>query len=285
MGSPTTIIRRARAAAARGARSPRRRRGLARLQARGDARACAIAAAVATTLSGDRPQEERDWAGRIEGLRRELLASTDTLTVHAYEYTGDARDHESEVHTVGETCRTASRPPLWSRLLMALVAELRPQAALELGTCLGVSAAYQGAALELAGTGRLVTLDASRSRTDLARANLERLGLAGRVEIVTGRFQETLEPTLERLGVVDYAFIDGHHDERATIAYFEQIVRHLAPGAVGVVDDIVWSEGMTRAWRAIAGDARVGLAIDLGGVGLCVVGGGGEPELVDLPLT
>jgi predicted O-methyltransferase YrrM len=43
---------------------------------------------------------------------------------------------------------------------------------------------------------------------------------------------------------LDFAFIDGHHDERATVAYFQQMKPSLSPGAVVLFYDIKWSSGM-----------------------------------------
>jgi hypothetical protein len=47
----------------------------------------------------------------------------------------------------------------------------------------------------------------------------------------------------------------------------------LAGTALLVFDDIAWSPGMKRAWSTIVNDWRVATAVDLGPVGLCVVGG------------
>ena len=45
--------------------------------------------------------------------------------------------------------------------------------------------------------------------------------------------------------------IDGHHDEQATIAYFEKFIPYLSKNSIIVFDDISWSDGMRRAWNTI----------------------------------
>ncbi|MBA3328421.1 MAG: class I SAM-dependent methyltransferase, partial [Solirubrobacterales bacterium] len=117
----------------------------------------------------------------------------------------------------------------------------------------------------------------------LATANLRELGLDN-VEVRVGRFQDELAPALADLGTVGHAFIDGHHDEEATLEYLELIRPHLAPGATVVFDDIDWSDGMRRAWRTVLGDARVDIGVDLGDVGLVVIGAD-EPEPVRVEAT
>jgi predicted O-methyltransferase YrrM len=133
-----------------------------------------------------------------------------------------------------------------------------------------MSAAYQGAALKLNGRGTLLTLEGDPSLADIARNNLEQLGL-DTVEVVVGRFQNTLPDSLIKRRPVDYVFVDGHHDEQATLAYFQQILPCLSETALLVFDDVAWSGGMKRAWRAISSDRRIAVAVDLGGVGLCLV--------------
>ena len=166
-------------------------------------------------------------------------------------------------------CRVASKPYRSALLLFKLVRAYRPERCLELGTCLGISAAYQTAALELNGAGRLVTLEGDGARADLARTHLKDLGFE-RFQVVTGRFQDTLDDVLEMHSPVDFAFIDGHHEERATVSYFEAIRPRLSDGAVVVLDDISWSAGMKRAWDVVRHHPNVKAAVDLYGVGLCL---------------
>jgi predicted O-methyltransferase YrrM len=161
-------------------------------------------------------------------------------------------------------------PPQEALLLFRLIRAFKPSVCLEMGTSLGISAAYQAAALELNGYGRIVTLEGEESLVRLARQNFERLGL-DRVTVVPGRFQDTLADVAREQAPLDFAFIDGHHDEHATVAYYRQILPHVGPSAVLVFDDISWSPGMGRAWKTIAQDERVGLAVDVSGVGICVV--------------
>lgn len=227
---------------------------------------------------------DRQWFSRIETLRAELSTSTRPIALVDFGAGGpnDRRSAEEMQRgvrvdsTVGAVCRLASKPPFWARLLFAVVREYQPQRGVELGTCLGLSAAYQGAAMLLAGNGgKLHTLEGADSLAEQSRGNLASLQL-GNVTVVAGRFEQTLAGVLQDAGRVDYAFIDGHHDEQATIAYFRQLLPRLAPGAVLVFDDISWSPGMARAWQVISADPQVRVAVDLRAVGICLLG---EPTM------
>ena len=172
--------------------------------------------------------------------------------------------------SLGDICRTASKDPFWSLVLFKLVRALRPRNCVEMGTAVGISAAYQAVALRLNGEGRLTTLDGAEALAPVARGVFAQLGVDN-VELVVGKFQVTLSLVLAARRPVDFIFVDGHHDESATLNYFEQILPFLSQRAVMVFDDITWSEGMRRAWSRIAADLRLSLVLDLGPVGLCVV--------------
>lgn len=260
------------------------RRGLLRswrlhgLGREGGALSAPVAHALRAVLRDDPSPEERDWFVRIERLRAELDASdTPVLRLdYGAGSPGAGRTAEEMLagvetpDTIGHVARLTSKPPFWGRVLFNLVRHTRPASCIEMGTSLGISAAYQAAALELNGTGALVTLEGAPAIAELAREHLARLGL-GRAEVVVGRFQDTLPSVLEARRPVDYVFVDGHHDEHATLGYFQRLLPFLADSALLVFDDIAWSDGMRRAWATLARDPRVTTAVGLGPVGLCLI--------------
>jgi predicted O-methyltransferase YrrM len=244
----------------------------------GNQTAESISPSVRGALKGNWTREERGWIDRIERLRAEMNASSAQLTRTDYG-AGSPESHFTPeqmqagvdtVDTVGHISRAASKPPFWCGLLFELIRTVHPTSCIEMGTAVGISAAYQGAALRLNGDGGLVTLEGAKSLATIAENNLQGLGL-DTVDVVVGRFQDTLPEVLATRRPVDYVFVDGHHDERATLAYFEQILPFLADIALVVFDDIAWSDGMKRAWHRIAHYNEVEVAVDLGPVGLCVI--------------
>jgi predicted O-methyltransferase YrrM len=237
-----------------------------------------IAQSIRASLNASVTDDERSAIDRIERLRSEMNASTTEITRRDYGAGGRDSNRTKEqmltgvevVDTLGHLSQALSKPPLWCNFLFRLLRTTGPERCIEMGTAVGVSGAYQATALKLNGRGKLVTLEGAQSVANIARSNFQRLGLDS-VEIVVGRFDETLPNVLAETRPVDYVFIDGHHDEKATVAYFEQILPFLAESALLVFDDITWSDGMARAWKTIAGNRRVGVAVDLGPVGLCLI--------------
>ena len=65
--------------------------------------------------------------------------------------------------------------------------------------------------------------------------------------------------------------IDGHHDEQATIAYFEKFIPYLSKNSIIVFDDISWSDGMRHAWNSNEKNEIVKIFLNLGVIGICVL--------------
>ncbi len=132
---------------------------------------------------------------------------------------------------------------------------------MELGTCLGITAAYQAAALEINQSGKLVTLEGAEPLAELACDNFKRLRLS-RATVRVGRFQDILGAILREQAPIDFAFIDGHHDGDATVGYFREILPFLSEGAILVFDDILWYETMKIAWQRIRAHRQVKTSVD-----------------------
>ncbi len=256
-------------------RTVARSRGLHALESDTSDAARAVANAIRVARDHALTVEERAWVDRIETLRARLNASRREIERVDFgagrgDSGRDAHTMDQGVHvveTLGEVARNASKSPFWCRFLFGLVRNAHPSSVLEMGTAVGISAAYQAAALRLNGRGRLVTLDGAPSLAAIARENWRELGLE-EIEVVVGRFADTLPGVLPKRRPLDYVFVDGHHDGEATLAYFEMLLPHLAPRAWVVFDDVAWSEGMKRAWDRIASDDRIALSIDLGAIGV-----------------
>ena len=68
---------------------------------------------------------------------------------------------------------------------------------------------------------------------------------------------------LSKLKSIDLAFIDGNHQEKPTIEYFEKILKYSHEKTIFIFDDIHWSKGMEKAWKYIIQNKKVSLSIDL----------------------
>jgi predicted O-methyltransferase YrrM len=248
---------------------------LPRLAARRDPTSRALVRALRTTALGPIPAEEREWIGRIEARRQEL-AQEQNAVPPAFDRgsMGDAGEPSAAIEApvpIRGISALFSIPAAWGVLQMRLVRELAPKSCLELGAGVGLSAAYQAAALELNGAGTLTTLEGAHAWGAVAEQGLAALGLAGRGEVRLGAIDDTLPEVARRIAPIEYAFLDADHSERATCEHFDAILPHLAPGAVVLLDDITLSRGMRRAWKTVSGRERVWARLDLGRMGVVAV--------------
>lgn len=258
--------------------------GLTALKACQNPGAAHIVKAIENSLRQDWAPEERRWIKHIEQRRAVLRRSSRAIVRRdfgagrpgAILTQAEMTEGVDVPDTVGHVCQLVSKSPFWCSVLFSLVRAVRPLSAVEMGTALGISAGYQAAALKLNGRGYLVSIEGDRGLAEIAASNLRELCLVN-TEIVVGRFQDALPRVLDAQRPIDYVFIDGHHDEQATLGYFELIQSSLAPNAMVVFDDIGWSEGMVRAWKRLSTDSRFLLSVDLGAMGICILGRSDAP--------
>jgi len=223
----------------------------------------------------------------IEGLRKQLLKDEGAIEAEdmgagsvrsGIPMAGGARAaSDARVRRVADIARHAAKPARLGQLLFRLARYYRPAVAVELGTSLGLSAAYLAAGVREGRreggvqSGKLWTIEGSRAVAERAAGHLEGLGLDG-VEVVTGNFDVVVQPLLERIGPVELAFVDGNHRYEPTLRYFDILMRHSGRSAMLIFDDIHWSADMERAWAQIKADPQVMLTIDLFFFGLVVRG-------------
>ena len=238
----------------------------------------AIGTALREALRGSVGNEEQAAITAIEKRRSELLNSSVEIPKIDFGAGGWSENRSKtemekgveSTATIGSIAR-ASKPKFWALILYKLIRKLEPASILELGSCVGISAAYQAFAMKHNGSGRLVTLEGSPETARVAQETLDTLGL-GESKVIVGRFQDTLKQQLESAQPIDFFFNDGHHDRDAVLEYFELSKPHLAEDAVVAFDDIDWSSGMAEAWKTIQDDNNVRMSLDLGAIGIVVMG-------------
>jgi predicted O-methyltransferase YrrM len=142
--------------------------------------------------------------------------------------------------TLAEETRAGTSAPgmmvgtLEGRFLKAVVAMLRPETVLEIGTFTGYSALSMAEALPPGG--RIITCDISEEHVAIARKHIDASPYADGIEIRVGPAIETVA-TLD--GPFDLVFIDA--DKPSYLAYYEAVLPKLSPHGVIVADNVLWS--------------------------------------------
>ena len=223
-----------------------------------------VNSALSEALSNTLEENEAQWIQKIESLRTKL--EHDTSEIIEESNSGS----ESRTSIIKDICKRDSKPAFWALILFKIIRKIQPINALELGTCLGISTGYQASALLLNGRGKIVSLEGSKKRVQIARQNMNDLNLSN-IEIIPGLFVDTLDEALEKVTPLDYCFIDGHHQKEPTIQYFEKMLPYLSNESIVVFDDIVWTKGMKEAWEIIKRHERVKYSFNLRTIGIVII--------------
>jgi predicted O-methyltransferase YrrM len=122
--------------------------------------------------------------------------------------------------------------------LLQLLAEMTgARCILEIGTLGGYSAI--NLARGMAEDGRLISLEIDEHHAEVARQNVERAGLAEKVEIRVGDARELLATIAESdEGPFDLVFIDA--DKEGYPEYLEWALRLSRPGSLILGDNTIW---------------------------------------------
>ncbi len=187
----------------------------------------------------------------IESIRKTLLRSPEVISVTEFGRGSNILPKTASTEKISDICSIMSKTESECHFLYSLIKTIKPTHCMELGTCLGISTAYIGMALRHNGHGTLTSFEGSPERAKIATQNIKELGLENNVSLVQGKFQDVLPEYLQKTTGLDFAFIDGHHQEEATLHYFKMILPKFVKGGIIIFDDIFWSTGMNRAWKTI----------------------------------
>lgn len=126
--------------------------------------------------------------------------------------------------------------PSQGKLLHLLVRMHGSSSILEMGTLGGYSTIWL--ARGLPPDGRMITLEVDPRYAEVAAGNVERAGLAERVELQVGSALDSLRALIaDGRGPFDFIFIDA--DKKSTPEYFAAALELARPGSVILTDNVV----------------------------------------------
>ncbi len=197
----------------------------------------------------------------IEAVRHTLLNDDTTLTIR--DLGAGSKKKSLDQRKISEIAALSASQPSVARMLQRLADHYNLGRILELGTNLGLTTAYLASAKSCR---RIISLEGDPGLAGLARQHLESLKL--QAEVLTGSFEELLQPALENLSGIDLAYIDGNHRKKPTLEYFHTFLPYLENHSVIAIGDIHWSSEMEDAWSAIKDHPAVTVTVDIFYVGL-----------------
>ncbi len=125
--------------------------------------------------------------------------------------------------------------PPQGKLLHLLARACGAKRILEIGTLGAYSTIWMARALPP--SGRLITLEIDLHHAEVARRNLERAKVSGRVEIRVGDAAVLLDAMQGFVEPFDFVFIDA--DKKSSDVYLKAVLKMSHPGTVIIVDNVV----------------------------------------------
>jgi predicted O-methyltransferase YrrM len=165
-----------------------------------------------------------------------------------------------KIKTISDLYKNASIPSKYGQILTKIISKYKSKNVLELGTSLGVSTVYLSHFAD-----NVLTIDKDVDIQKIAQNSLVK---NKNIQFVTADFDEKLKNIITSNKVFDLIFIDGNHQEDATIRYFEILLTKTTSSSIFIFDDIYWSEGMMNAWSVIKANPKVKISIDLYRMGI-----------------
>ena len=129
--------------------------------------------------------------------------------------------------------------PEQGQFISFLIKLLHVKKALEIGVFTGYSSL--SIAMSLPDDGHLDACDSDPETTLIAKKYWNKANVAEKINLHIGPAIETLDKLLEenKDDTYDFAFIDAHKPEY--IDYYERVLRLIKPGALILVDNVLWS--------------------------------------------
>lgn len=192
----------------------------------------------------------------LEAERQKWLQ--DGRKIHVQDLGAGSHRMKSDERSISEISRYSLQSPDGCRLLFKLTHHLGAKRYLELGTSLGLTAAYFA---HIGPQVSVTTVEGAPALVHEAEQLYQRLSL-NNVRVLEGDFDAVISSQALADASWDVVYIDGNHRGEATLRYAAQLWPALSPNGCMIFDDIHWSKDMEQAWLAFVKSSDVTLSLD-----------------------
>lgn len=193
---------------------------------------------------------------RLRDLRQSL--SQNNTIIRVEDFGAGSKVFKSNERVVSQLVKSGTSSVKQSEILFRLSNFLNAKTSLELGTSIGLNALYLAM---VNSSHKVVSVEGSAELAAFA-SKLANDHHCKNLEIKHAKFDEILPTLLPQLHSIDLLYIDGNHTYEATMRYLQLALPYMNKTGVVVLDDIYWSQGMTKAWKEACELPQVTLSID-----------------------
>lgn len=186
--------------------------------------------------------------------RQRLLGAERRIEVT--DFGAGSRIFKSNERRICDIAKHAGATERRMHLLQRVIAYLKPERVLELGTSIGMATC----AMALGSKNSTITsLEGCPNTLEIARENLNHFKIDN-VKLVEGRFCQSIKKLNNHK--LDIIYFDGNHSQKATLEYVRLLLPTAINGTLWIFDDIHWSPEMTQAWEHIKALPEISVTID-----------------------
>ncbi len=200
----------------------------------------------------------------VSDLRKSMLRKKYLIEITDYGGGKNMSDYTLRFESMSSIVKRSAINEKFGKILFRVVNHFKPLTILELGTSVGFSSMYMALANPSA---QIFTIEGCPKKAEQALSNFNTLQISN-IEQHIGRFDIILPELLGKVGKLDLAFIDGNHTYKATLRYFDALMKIAHNDTILIFDDIHWSKGMEDAWSKITVHPQVSVSIDLFRIGI-----------------
>ena len=189
-------------------------------------------------------------------IRTILTKNNKTITIK--DFGKGSKVFKSNNRKVSDITRVAGISSKKAKLLINLLEYFKPLNILEIGTSAGLGTATM--AIENPNS-EITTLEGCPETSKIALSLFKEFNL-NNIKLVEGQFENTLNSVVSKQQF-DFIYIDGNHQQKATLEYFEQCLNAVHNNSFIIFDDINWSKEMHETWEIIKEHPKVTVTLDL----------------------
>ncbi|MDC0189513.1 class I SAM-dependent methyltransferase [Flavobacteriales bacterium] len=177
----------------------------------------------------------------------------------------------NKVMTVKEVCKKASSPSVWGKFFYLITKSFKSPFILEVGTNLGVSGSFFLEAIKDKKDSFFTTMEGVQDLCEIASNEFNSIVSSEKYHIYNGLYEKTFPKLLETKDKFNIVFIDGNHNKKSTLQYYNSLKSKLKQPSIIIFDDIHWSSDMEDAWAIIKRDKSVSYSIDFYKLGVVII--------------
>lgn len=187
---------------------------------------------------------------------RNRLHNFGNETIRVTDFGAGSKVFKSKEREVSHIAKHAGSSLKRVQLLFRIVRYFKMESILELGTSLGIATS----AMALANpNSKVISIEGCKETAHIAKLQFDEFNLDN-ITLKVNTFEEGIQ-NLDK-EIFNLIFIDGHHNKRATLNYFNSLLDYIDNDSIIIIDDIHWSKDMLEAWEIIKKNKQATVTID-----------------------